>query len=268
MSGYWSAIAAAARGGAAGQRAAVPVPSIPLFASEVGGEDDDWGAVDIETSAPKPGERLVAASASQTEVPPAADESQAIPAQAAAPAPAIRLPPAAMSSSDVDEDGPAPLSASDEAERHPERAVAEPSTVTPILMVSGLLPEEVAEPPGPPAAAAAARAVMTVPADGDEPDVADEGARHDPAIAEAAPVFVAVEAMPAVTAAGTEPRAFDDTDVDGSSGLPPPPIHIHIDRIDVRLTEGDAGSARAARRQVAPVVALDEFLRRPSERQG
>ena len=44
------------------------------------------------------------------------------------------------------------------------------------------------------------------------------------------------------------------------------PIHVHIDRIDIRLDVAAGASATATpRRAVAPVVALDDFLRRPAE---
>lgn len=266
MSGYWSAIAAAARGGAGGKGDAAPVPSAPLFAPEPGGDEGDWGAVDIEAAASMRSEPHTAALPPEGVASSAGGENRDVPVQTPAPVAAAILPPAATTPSDAGEDEPAtaPLPArADPAE--PVIAVA-PAAVIPMPQVAEPLPIAVADAPGPPVAAAPAEA-SAVPRGEDETEVVDDRADDAPAIAEAAPVVTLVEAIPAATVAAADNSAFDGAGADRSADLPPP-IHIHIDRIDIRLTEGDAGPARSARRRAAPVVALDDFLRRPAERKG
>lgn len=266
MSGYWSAIAAAARGGAGGQGDAAPVPLVPLFAPEAGGQEDVWGAIDIESAATKPSEPQTVAPPRERAVAPAAGEGPVAPTHARAPVAAAALPPVAMTPFEADE-------IESEAALSPVRA--EPAeTVVAVEQATAMPVPWAPEPPSigvagasiPPVAAVPAEAMLTVPAGEGDSDAADDDGDRAPAIAEAAPVGVLVEAMP-VAAAGIETGTLDSAAVDGSADLPPP-IHIHIDRIDIRLTEGDRAPAHSARGQVAPVVALDEFLRRSSERNG
>lgn len=266
MSGYWSAIAAAARGGAAGQGDASPVPSAPLFAPEAGGDEGDWGAVDIAAAAPMPSEPRPAAPPTEQAASSVADGDRDAAVQAPAAVAAAILPPAATTPSDGGEDGPATAPSPVRADSAEPVVAVEPAAVIAMPQVFEPLPIAVAGALGPPLAAAPVEA-SAVPRGGDETDVADDRAGHAPAIAEAAPVVTLVEARPAATVAAADTSAFDGAGADRPTDLPPP-IHIHIDRIDIRLTEGDAGPARGARRRAPAVVALDEFLRRPAERKG
>ncbi|WP_411341639.1 hypothetical protein V6U71_07385 [Sphingopyxis sp. J-6] len=268
MSGYWSAIAAAARGRVGGQGDAAPVPSVPIFAPDTSAGEEDWGALDIEAAAP-------AATDARKDAPPekaatadlAVEKPGAAPALAAPagpPAPTA-LPPAAEGSAarndrldagalpTADERiGPVATTTAETA-TVVQQVIVPPSADTPLSMAP-----TVAEPARPEAALPVARA---------ESETGEGEAIPKAPAAEALPVPVIVEALPATMAVGAHIAAADDGLGDPAADLPPS-IHIHIDRIDIRLTGDDAVAPRTAPRRVAPVVALDEFLRRPSERNG
>lgn len=268
MSGYWSAIAAAARGGVGGQGDAAPVPSLPLFAPDTSAGEEDWGALDIEAAAP-------AATDARKDAPPekaaTADlavekpgTAPALAAPAGPPAPTV-LPPAAEASAARDDrleagtlpkaDKRAEPTATTAAETATvvQRVIPPPSADTPLSMAA-----TVAEPARPEAA---------FPVTGAGSEGGDDEAVPKAPAAEASPAPVIVEALPAAMAVSADIAAADDGLGDPAADLPPP-VHIHIDRIDVRLAGDDVPPVRAASRRVAPVVALDEFLRRPSERNG
>lgn len=269
MSGYWSAIAAAARGGAGGQESAVPVPSAPTFAPDVNGDAEDWGAVDIEAAAPattgprevSQGERTAPA-VSVADAPAGAPEPVApagspIPATplSAAEAPAIR---------DDDRQAGTPPAAD---ERAAWVAVTEATAVVVAEQAIAPPPDVIQPPPAAFAAAGPARPETEFPAIAAADKYGGDEIAPEAVVAEPAPVVIVAEALPVAAVATADIAAPGDMDGDAVADLPPP-VHIHIDRIDIRLTGEDAVAPRAAPRRAAPVVALDEFLRRPSERNG
>ncbi|AMU88922.1 hypothetical protein [Sphingopyxis macrogoltabida] len=268
MSGYWSAIAAAARGGVGGQGDAAPVPSVPIFAPDTSAGEEDWGALDIEAAAPaaiearKDAPPEKAATADPVAEKPGAVPTPAAPAGAAMP---TAFPPAAEASATRDDRLDAgTLPTADERTEPVAVTTAETATV-----VQQVIPPPSADTPLSMAATVAepARPEAAFPVTGAESEAGDDEAVPKAPAAEASPVPAIVEALPAALAVGADIAAAEDGLGDPAADLPPP-IHIHIDRIDIRLTGDDAVAPRTAPRRVAPVVALDEFLRRPSERNG
>lgn len=266
MSGYWQAIAAAARGGAKGRGDAAPVPADPLFAPEAGGEGEDWGAIDIEAAvpvAPEPREATPVQDAPSSKTASKGQGPVDAPAAAAVPV----APPTIADRTDRGErEERAPHILSGEMPAVPASVAAEPVEAFPPREGPAPVADDREAPPAPAAVTVSEAVPVTLAIQAADNDV--EGTAESAApLPEAAPVVVTVEALPAVVAAEPGLTMFDDRAVDAPADLPPP-IHIHIDRIDIRLAEGDAAPARAAPRRAAPVVALDEFLRRPSERNG
>lgn len=263
MSGYWQAIAAAARGGSKARGDAAPVPSDPLFAPEAGDETEDWGAVDIEAAAPAASPPRRAAPEADM-VPPAAESAAPTHAPVAAAAPAV----GSTAAEPVEDRPDAGASAALPVDARPADAsvAAAPMAAVPAPDAVAPSPVETDSVPPQPVHVPVSEPVPVVTA---ADAVADAAERAEPAAAlpvEAAPVVVTVEASP-VAAAESGLTMFDGEAADAAADLPPP-IHIHIDRIDIRLSDGDAVAPRAAPRRAAPAVALDEFLRRPSERNG
>lgn len=268
MSGYWSAIAAAARGGVGGQGDAAPVPSLPLFAPDTSAGEEDWGALDIEAAAP-------AATDARKDAPPekaatadlAVEEPGAAPALAAPagpPAPTA-LPPAAEASATRDDRlDSGTLSTADERTEPVATTTAETA-----MVVQRVIPPPSADTrlSMAPTVAEPARPEAAFPVAGTERETGEDEAIPQAPAAEASPAPVVVEASPAAITVSADIVAADDGLGDPAADLPPP-IHIHIDRIDIRLTGDDAVAQSTAPRRAAPVVALDEFLRRPSERNG
>ena len=266
MSGYWQAIAAAARGGSRARSDAAPVPSDPLFATESSDESEDWGAVDIEAEAPAASQPRRAVP--ETDMPPSAAESAVTPhAPVAAVAPAAVSTAAEPSEDRTDADTSAAFPVKPGPDDPPVAAVS--TAVAPAPDAVAPSPVETdSVPPQPVLVSVSEPAAMAIGTAVDA--VADAAERAEPAPAlpvEAAPVVVTVEASPVAAAAEPGPTMFDGEAADTAADLLPP-IHIHIDRIDIRLSDGDAAPGRIAPRRAAPVVALDEFLRRPSERNG
>lgn len=268
MSGYWSAIAAAARGGGGGQGDAAPVPSLPVFAPDTSAGEEDWGTLDIEAAAPS-------AIDARKDPPPekAATVDSALEKHGAVPTPAApagaamptALPPAAEASTTRDDRWEAgTLPKADERAEPVATTAAETATVVqPVITPpSADTPLSMA-----PTVAEPARPEAAFPVTGAESETGEDEAIPKAPAAEALPVPAIVEALPAAMAVGADIAAADNGLGDPAVDQPPP-IHIHIDRIDIRLAGDDAPPHRTAPRRAAPVVALDEFLRRPSERNG
>lgn len=266
MSGYWSAIAAAARGGAGARGDAVPAPPVPLFAPMTDAEEDEWGAVDIEAAAPMQGPPYKSLP-EQVDVPHSpAGEGQGTAPQPPAPTAAAILQPAVPPSVEANSEGSATSSSPIGADLAVAAVAAEPALPIP-ASVSGPPKSETSIVPVPSVVVPSVDPASPVEKSEAEIDRAGDGDEYAPAIAEAMPAILMVEAVPAAMASGIEAEAFDGVEVQNAADLPSP-IHIHIDRIDIRLTEDDRHPARSAPRRAAPVVALDEFLRRPAERKG
>jgi len=266
MSGYWSAIAAAARGGAEGQADAAPVPAPPMFGPDAGEDGENWGALDIEEAAPAPStvrRTSRTAPAEPEQLPSKADGNVLPPAfekdEASAPVSRTAVDDAPPELSEAHPVVPAPQPDADVA--HPLVAPISPLVVEssdPLLARAseGLpAPLAVTMPIGsadgaavPVASALVADAPVTEPVRADTP-VADP-----------------VDATPVVQLAAIDDRPLDETATIMTDDAIQP-IHVHIDRIDIRLdVAAGAPAVDTRRRAAAPVVALDDFLRRPAER--
>lgn len=266
MSGYWSAIATAARGGADGQADAAPVPAPPVFGPDAGDDGEDWGAMDIEEAAPAPStvrRTSRTAPAEPEQSPSMADDNVLPPAfkkdEASAPVSRTAVDDAPTESSEAHPVVPAPL---------PDADVA-PFLAAPIIPL-------VAESAGPLLARASeglpAPLAVTMPtgsADGaaapvDSAPVAGAPAT-EPAHADN-PVADPVDATPVVQFAAIGDLQLGEPATTMTEDAIQP-IHVHIDRIDIRL-DGAVGApvVDPPRRAAAAVVALDDFLRRPAER--
>lgn len=266
MSGYWSAIAAAARGGADGQGAAVPVPAPPVFGAEAGDDGEDWGALDIEEAAPAPSTvRWISRTA------PVEPEQPPLKADGKVPPSALEHDEASLPvSRTVAGEAPPELS-----EAHPVAPTLQPDTDVALPLGAPLIPLA-AEPAGAPAGRAtegeSSPVVATLP-----PDSADGAALPVDSVPMAAasvaepvradgPDEDPVEATPVVQLAAIDDRLSGDAATTMMDDVIQP-IHVHIDRIDIRLNVAAGASATATPRlAAAPVVALDDFLRRPAER--
>jgi hypothetical protein len=265
MSGYWSAIAAAARGGADGQADAAPVPAPPVFGPDAGDDGEDWRALDIEEAAPAPStvRRTSRTAPAEPEPSPSMADGNVLP-------PAFEKDEASalVSRTAVDDAPP------ESSEAHPVVPAPQPDArvapflATPIIAVAvesaGSPVARATEESSPPFVTIATGSAGGAAAPVDSAPVAGAPAT-EPAHADI-PVADPVDATPVVQLAaigdlqlGEPATTMTDDAIQ--------PIHVHIDRIDIRL-DGAVGVpvVDPPRRAAAPVVALDDFLRRPAER--
>ncbi|MGR4890351.1 hypothetical protein ACIPPQ_04905 [Sphingopyxis sp. LARHCG72] len=265
MSGYWSALAAAARGGADGQADAAPVTAPPVFDGEAGDDGEDWGALDIEEAAPAPStvRRTSRTASAEPEPPPSKADGNVLPPtlekdEASAP----------VSRTAVD-DAPPELS-----EAHPVVPAPQPDADVAHPLAAPIIPL-VVESAGSPVARATEESpacfvtMETGSADGTAAPVDSAPVAGAPAtqpVHADIPVADPVDATPVVQLAAIGDLQLGEpatTMTDDAIH----PIHVHIDRIDIRLDVAPgAPVVDPRRRAAAPVVALDDFLRRPSER--
>ena len=266
MSGYWLAIAAAARGGAGGLGAAVPVPAPPVFGAEAGDEGEDWGALDIEEAAPSPStvRRMSRTAPVEPEQPLLKADGKVLPS-------ALEHGEASLPVSRTAA-GEAPPELS---EAHPVAPTPQPDTDVALSLRAPVIPLA-AEPAGPRVGGATegeiSPVVVTLPRDSADGTALPADSAPMAAASVAEPVRVdgpdtdPVEATPVVQLTAIDDRLSGDAATIMMDDAIQP-IHVHIDRIDIRLDVAASAPATATpRRAAAPVVALDDFLRRPAER--
>ncbi len=265
MSGYWSAIAAVARGGAEGQADAAPVPAPPVFGPDAGDDGENWGALDIEEAAPAPAavRRTSRAAPAEQEPPPLkTDGTVLLPAfekdEASAPVSRTAV-----------HDGPP-----ESSEAHPVVPAPQPDADVAPFLAAPIIAAAVES-----AGSSVARATEESPAsyvtmatgsaDGAAAPVDSAPVAGAPAtepVHADIPVADPVEATPVVQLAAIGDLQLGEPATTMTEDAIQP-IHVHIDRIDIRL-DGAVGApvVDPPRRAAAPVVALDDFLRRPAER--
>lgn len=266
MSGYWSAIAAAARGGAEGQADAAPVPAPPMFGPDAGDDGENWGALDIEEAAPAPAavRRTSRAAPAEQEPPQLKADGKVLPPalegdEASAPVSRIAV-----------DDAPPELS-----ETHPAVPAPQPDTDAARSLEAPVIHLAV-EPAGSPVARATeglpAPFVVTMPTGGVDRAAAPVDSAPVAGVPAAEPVrddgppADPVDATPVVQLAAIDDRPLGEPATMMRDDAIQP-IHVHIDRIDIRLDVAAGAPAVDTRRRAgAPVVALDDFLRRPAER--